>query len=180
MSARYGGEEFVIVLPDVTEADAVRVAEAVRLTVRSLGIPNSAASRGYVTISVGVSTRTAATLDQAMLVGDADLALYEAKRLGRNRCFSASALKHAFVESGPLQPDAPSRTRDQALAVFCRAKPRFIPLAGSQCHVVAVPRCAALVRSANTAVRRCRLPARLAMVSLTSTAHDEAGLPKGR
>ena len=110
MSARYGGEEFVIVLPNVAETDAVRVAEAVRLTVRSLGIPNSAASRGYVTISVGVSTRTAATLDQAMLVGDADLALYEAKRLGRNRCFSASALKHAFVESGPLQPDAPSRT----------------------------------------------------------------------
>ena len=110
MSARYGGEEFVIVLPNVAETEAVKVAEAVRLTVRSLGIPNSAASRGYVTISVGVSTRTAATLDQAMLVGDADLALYEAKRLGRNRCFVASALKHAFVESGPLQPDAPSRT----------------------------------------------------------------------
>jgi diguanylate cyclase (GGDEF)-like protein/PAS domain S-box-containing protein len=104
MSARYGGEEFVIILPNVAEADAVRVAEAVRLTVRSLGIPHTAASRGYVTISVGVSTRTEATLDQAMLVGDADLALYEAKRLGRNRCFAASALKHAFVESGPLQP----------------------------------------------------------------------------
>jgi len=109
MSARYGGEEFVIVLPNVAETEAVRVAEAVRLMVRSLGIPNSAASRGYVTISVGVSTRTKATLDQAMLVGDADLALYEAKRLGRNRCFAASALKHAFVESGPLQPDAEPR-----------------------------------------------------------------------
>jgi diguanylate cyclase (GGDEF)-like protein/PAS domain S-box-containing protein len=108
MSARYGGEEFAIILPNVTEADAVRVAEAVRLTVRSLGIPHSAASRGYVTISVGVSTRTEATLDQAMLVGDADLALYEAKRLGRNRSFAASALKHAFVESGPLQPGAES------------------------------------------------------------------------
>ena len=109
MSARYGGEEFVIVLPDVAETEAMRVAEAVRLTVRSLGIPNPAASRGYVTVSVGVSTRTEATLDQAMLVGDADLALYEAKRLGRNRSFAASALKHAFVESGPLQPDAEPR-----------------------------------------------------------------------
>jgi diguanylate cyclase (GGDEF)-like protein len=108
MSARYGGEEFAIILPNVAEADAVRVAEAVRLTVRSLGIPHSAASRGYVTISVGVSTRTEATLDQAMLVGDADLALYEAKRLGRNRSFAASALKHAFVESGPLQPGTES------------------------------------------------------------------------
>jgi diguanylate cyclase (GGDEF)-like protein/PAS domain S-box-containing protein len=106
MSARYGGEEFAIVLPNIGEADAVRVAEAVRLTVRSLGISNPASGRGYVTISVGVSTRTEATLDEAALVGDADLALYEAKRLGRNRCFAASALKHVFVASGPLQPEA--------------------------------------------------------------------------
>jgi diguanylate cyclase (GGDEF)-like protein/PAS domain S-box-containing protein len=108
MSARYGGEEFAIILPNVAEADALRVAEAVRLTVRSLGMRNPAASRGFVTISVGVSTRTEATLDEAMLVGDADLALYEAKRLGRNRSFAASSLKHAFVESGPLQPEAKS------------------------------------------------------------------------
>jgi diguanylate cyclase (GGDEF)-like protein/PAS domain S-box-containing protein len=103
MSARYGGEEFAIVLPNVSESNALRVAEAVRLTVRSLGVPNPASPRGYVTVSVGVSTRTAATLDEAMLVGDADLALYEAKRQGRNRSFAASALKHTFVESGPLQ-----------------------------------------------------------------------------
>jgi len=106
MSARYGGEEFVIILPNVAEADAMRVAEAVRLTIRSLGIPNPESSCGYVTISVGVSTKTGATLDEAMLVGDADLALYEAKHLGRNRSLAASALKHGFVESGPLQPDA--------------------------------------------------------------------------
>jgi diguanylate cyclase (GGDEF)-like protein/PAS domain S-box-containing protein len=110
MSARYGGEEFVIILPGVAEADAVHAAEAVRLMVRSLGILNPAASRGYVTISVGIATKTEATLDEAMLVGDADLALYEAKRLGRNRSFAASALKHAFVESGPLQPDVQPRT----------------------------------------------------------------------
>lgn len=103
MSARYGGEEFVIILPNVPEASALRVAEAVRLTVRSLGIPNPASHRGYVTVSVGVSSKTGATLDEAMLVGDADLALYEAKRLGRNQSFAASSLTHAFVESGPLQ-----------------------------------------------------------------------------
>jgi diguanylate cyclase (GGDEF)-like protein/PAS domain S-box-containing protein len=103
MSARYGGEEFAIILPNVSEADALRVAEAVRLTVRSLGVRNSASSRGYVTVSVGVSTKTEATLDETMLVGDADLALYEAKRLGRNQSFTASSLKQAYVESVPLQ-----------------------------------------------------------------------------
>jgi PleD family two-component response regulator len=71
--------------------------------VRSLGISNPAARRGYVTVSVGVSTRTAATLNEAMLVGDADLALYEAKRQGRNQSVAASALKHTLVELGPLQ-----------------------------------------------------------------------------
>jgi diguanylate cyclase (GGDEF)-like protein/PAS domain S-box-containing protein len=104
MSARYGGEEFIIVLPNVSLTNALRVAEAVRLMVRALGIPNSASSRGYVTVSVGVSTRTEATLNETMLVGDADLALYEAKRQGRNRSFASSDLKkQGLIEQVPLQ-----------------------------------------------------------------------------
>jgi diguanylate cyclase (GGDEF)-like protein/PAS domain S-box-containing protein len=103
MSARYGGEEFIIVLPNVSLTDALRVAEAVRLTVRALGIPNSASSRGYVTVSIGVSTKAEATLDEAMLVGDADLALYEAKRHGRNQSFASSDLKQGLIEQVPLQ-----------------------------------------------------------------------------
>ncbi len=103
MSARYGGEEFIIVLPNLPEAEALRAAEAVRLTVRALGIPNLASDRGYVTVSVGVSTKTEATLDEAMLVGDADIALYEAKRQGRNRSFASSELKQDPIEQIPLQ-----------------------------------------------------------------------------
>ena len=64
---------------------AMKVAEAIRLTVRRFGLPNTAASRGYVTISAGVATRTRSTLGEAALVGEADAALYEAKRFGRNR-----------------------------------------------------------------------------------------------
>ena len=103
MSARYGGEEFAIVLPNISEANATKVAEAVRLTIRSLGIPNSASSRGYVTISAGLATKTSGTFDEGALVGEADMALYEAKRLGRNRSYSSSSLKQAYVKSASLQ-----------------------------------------------------------------------------
>ncbi|MFZ8341036.1 diguanylate cyclase domain-containing protein, partial [Staphylococcus aureus] len=55
LSARYGGEEFAVVLPGVKETDAIKVAEAIRLTVRALAIPHSSSSRGYVTVSAGVA-----------------------------------------------------------------------------------------------------------------------------
>ena len=37
------------------EDDALKVAEAIRLAVRALGVPNSASSRGFITISIGVA-----------------------------------------------------------------------------------------------------------------------------
>jgi diguanylate cyclase (GGDEF)-like protein/PAS domain S-box-containing protein len=105
LSARYGGEEFAVVLPNTMEDAALRVAEAIRLTVRALGIPNTASSRGYITISAGVAARNRSTLDEAALVGEADTALYEAKRLGRNRSIVYSSLDLQYVESASIQHD---------------------------------------------------------------------------
>jgi diguanylate cyclase (GGDEF)-like protein len=92
----------------------LKVAEKVRLTVRALGLPNTAATRGYLTISVGIATRTRSTLGEAALVGEADVALYEAKRLGRNRSIVYSSLELRYVEAGSIQHDpdlAPERDR---------------------------------------------------------------------
>src|SRR5204862_981293 len=64
LSARYGGEEFAVVLPYVSGDEALKVAEAIRVTGRPLGLPNSAATRGYVTISAGMTSRTRSTLSE--------------------------------------------------------------------------------------------------------------------
>lgn len=75
--ARYGGEEFVILLPETDEARARFIAAS---------LCERIARDGAVTVSIGVATMVP-TRDTAIeqLVRSADEALYEAKRLGRNR-----------------------------------------------------------------------------------------------
>jgi len=84
--ARYGGEEFVVVLPETPLAGALRIAEDARRSVAELAIPHDAAGdAGVVTLSIGVACGgpgSAASPDE--LLKRADVALYEAKRQGRN------------------------------------------------------------------------------------------------
>ncbi|MFW5788692.1 MAG: GGDEF domain-containing protein [Spirochaetota bacterium] len=76
---RYGGEEFIIVFPDTTESQALGIAERVRSALER----TEAASATPLTASIGVACYDGQSA--ARLIGDADRALYAAKRAGRNR-----------------------------------------------------------------------------------------------
>jgi diguanylate cyclase (GGDEF)-like protein/PAS domain S-box-containing protein len=101
LSARYGGEEFALVLPGVSQDAALAIAEAVRLQVRALDIANPASETGYVTVSIGIATKSQIIQSDTVLLGEADHALYAAKRRGRNCCVVASSL----VDTAPLVPE---------------------------------------------------------------------------
>lgn len=83
--ARYGGEEFVVILADHSgEREAHVVAEKLRAAVAASGFDGGAA----VTVSIGFATGCP-PLVAPVVIDAADQALYEAKRLGRNRVISA-------------------------------------------------------------------------------------------
>ncbi|MGI0479293.1 AAA-like domain-containing protein [Geminocystis sp. CENA526] len=88
--ARYGGEEFAIILPKTNQIGAISVAENVRNTINSLQIEhiNSQLNEKIVTVSLGIATiRPQKNTSVNILIDQADRALYEAKRRGRNQCY---------------------------------------------------------------------------------------------
>ncbi len=85
--ARFGGEEFVVLLPDTPLADALQVAERLRLAIAALRLPLPDGELVFTT-SIGVAAVTPGQpLEQALKA--ADEALYAAKHGGRNRVVAA-------------------------------------------------------------------------------------------
>lgn len=86
--ARYGGEEFAIILPDMGEDAALKIAERIRCEVADL-VVEAGEQRIKVTISLGVA-HLCAEDSPRQLVARADRALYQAKGEGRNRVCRAA------------------------------------------------------------------------------------------
>lgn len=87
--ARYAGEEFVVLLPATTLDDGVAMAN--RILEAVAGLAGNAESRlpSPVTVSIGVAAFPEHGGDRDQLLQAADLAMYVAKHLGRNRACSA-------------------------------------------------------------------------------------------
>jgi two-component system cell cycle response regulator len=92
LPCRYGGEEFTVIMPETQLADAMRIAERIRMHVA--GSPFRVAQGKElltVTISVGVSASLGETDTPEALLKRADEGVYEAKASGRNAVVGRAA-----------------------------------------------------------------------------------------
>jgi len=101
IAARFGGEEFALLVPG-RGSQAVVVAERVRQAIAD--IHAGALDRNHVpeivTASAGIATFPVDARDAEELFEQADRALYEAKRRGRNRVVCAEHLRTAHRVAG--------------------------------------------------------------------------------
>ncbi|MGB7921867.1 MAG: diguanylate cyclase [Pyrinomonadaceae bacterium] len=85
-AARIGGEEFAVILTETDFNGGLEVAERLRLAIKTAEIPNV----GNVTASFGVAEFPLNAQTGRELFTVADVALYEAKRQGRDRVARAA------------------------------------------------------------------------------------------
>lgn len=88
--ARYGGEEFVVILPNTSIEGAFKFAELIRESVLSLEIPHARSQVSkYITLSLGVAAMIPNLENKPEdLIAQADAALYQSKKLGRNQSYA--------------------------------------------------------------------------------------------
>lgn len=101
--ARYGGEEFVVFLPGVDAQGARVVAERLRTKLSEASMPEAIGAR-VVTLSAGLADTLVAGRSLERLIDQADKALYEAKRAGRDRVYAARAQSMSMPAQTPLAP----------------------------------------------------------------------------
>lgn len=81
-AGRYGGEEFIVMVHNADENSTMKLAERMRKSIETLKIPEI--NDQEISASFGISMFNAST-PNADLILQADKALYEAKRSGRNQ-----------------------------------------------------------------------------------------------
>jgi diguanylate cyclase (GGDEF)-like protein/PAS domain S-box-containing protein len=92
--ARLGGDEFIILLPMVdAEGDAVLVANKI---VQAIALPIITAQASlHVTASIGIAIYPQHGADEKLLMLNADMAMYQSKRNGKNQARVFAAETHS-------------------------------------------------------------------------------------
>jgi len=81
---RYGGEEFSVILPTATKEETAQIAERIRISLAAESIANT-----NFTVSIGLANYPQDGEDKDTLVRKADIALYKAKKEGKNKVVPA-------------------------------------------------------------------------------------------
>lgn len=85
MAARLGGDEFVVLLTDLTDArrDALAIAEKCR---EKIAAPYPVGDKVFtLTVSIGITLYQGSAVSASQLMSQADIAMYRAKRAGKNQ-----------------------------------------------------------------------------------------------
>ncbi len=91
LACRLGGEEFLLIMPDATLRRAYQVGERFRACVAAEPFSVADGEPVRITASVGIATCESETDTPKMILKRADMALYAAKRRGRNRVSADAA-----------------------------------------------------------------------------------------
>ncbi len=83
---RYGGEEFAVVLPEAGPLDVQRISERLRRDIAKMPVSTTAGPIS-VTISIGAASISKDVINFVKLIANAEFAVYQAKRRGRNNVF---------------------------------------------------------------------------------------------
>ncbi len=82
--ARWGGEEFVVLLPQTDKAAALKSATRVMKMISSHKFPSMPDKK--ITVSIGVASAPSPDIESGeKMINECDIAMYEAKKNGRNR-----------------------------------------------------------------------------------------------
>jgi len=82
--ARYGGEEFIILIPYMDSLNALNQLESFRRDIE-LNTFNKGPKQVFCTVSIGVCDSVSHQISLEEMINSADIALYEAKKRGRNQ-----------------------------------------------------------------------------------------------
>ena len=81
--ARYGGEEFVFVDNRHTPSEFAKLLNDLNNSIYNLNLENAQSPHGRISLSIGIASRDSSA-DYESLIVNADVALYKAKRTGKN------------------------------------------------------------------------------------------------
>jgi len=101
LAARIGGEEFAVLLVETRKDGGFEVAERLRVAIKSLELPQA----GHITASFGVAECPGDAQTAAEILKAADVALYEAKRNGRDQVVKLKSLRSNSMAAGDVQGD---------------------------------------------------------------------------